>query len=61
MVRLKYQHCCYGRADNLDLIPTSKYPRQMKQAISALQRLLISGYRPSDVGWLPVGLLEPKS
>ncbi|GAT25288.1 hypothetical protein RIB2604_01902420 [Aspergillus luchuensis] len=32
-----------------DLIPTSKYPRQMKQAISALQRLLISGYRPSDI------------
>ncbi|CAK41906.1 catalytic protein [Aspergillus niger ATCC 1015] len=32
-----------------DLIPTNPYPRQLKQAIFAIQRLLVSGYRPSDI------------
>lgn len=36
-------------SDDLDLIPTNPYPRQMLQAILAVEHLVRSGYKPADV------------
>lgn len=40
-------HAAY--TDFSDLIPAKPYPRQMTQAILALEHLLACGYSPSDV------------